>query len=76
MLLSAAFLIGLQSAVAPTASKADDAEKMICKRSKVTGSLVRKQRDCRTKAQWAAIADAAREDGENMRAFRGADRYN
>lgn len=73
MIFAMMLLAAVQTAPQPPVATR---EKLICKRSMVTGSLVRKRRDCKTRAQWTAIAEAAREDGEAMRSFRGADRLN
>jgi hypothetical protein len=41
----------------------DPANKMICKRSVVLGSLVATQKECRTRREWAAIRMDARTAG-------------
>ncbi len=41
-------------------------DKRICRRIAATGSLIRKQRECRTRAEWDLLASAARKNGEQM----------
>ncbi len=41
-------------------------EKMICKRTVDTGSLVRGKRECRSRADWDRIAEAARAGGQDI----------
>lgn len=52
---------------APAAPNAPPAaDRRICKRMAATGSLVRRRKECRTKAEWDLIASAARENGQDM----------
>jgi len=43
-----------------TASNTDDPNRMVCRAERVTGQL-RRQRICRTAAQWAAMQEAGRD---------------
>ncbi|WP_125184553.1 hypothetical protein [Hyphobacterium indicum] len=43
-----------------TASNDDDPNRMVCRAERVTGQL-RRERICRTAAQWAAIQEAGRD---------------
>jgi hypothetical protein len=62
MFLTFALLAAAQtSAPAP----ASEAEKKICKQVQYTGSILRK-RECRTKSEWAAIAERNRQNSERM----------
>ncbi len=70
MLLTTLLVIAGQAANA--APPPPIAEKVICRRSLETGSLVKKRKTCRTQAQWEASARVGRQMGENMREFRGA----
>jgi predicted transglutaminase-like cysteine proteinase len=45
------------AAAAPAATANPDDLKMICRRDKETGSLVKSKKTCHTKAQWAYIDD-------------------
>ncbi len=63
-------------AIVDAASDGKDPNEVICRTSRVTGSLTQRRRDCRTRAQWTNIGNAAREDAESMRSFKGADRPN
>lgn len=45
-----------QPPTAPQAT-ADPSQRMICRRDKETGSLIRVKKTCHTKAQWAYIDD-------------------
>ena len=55
--LSVALAVLLQTATTPaTAMPASaPADSPICRRIEVTGSLVRKERVCKTKAEWRAV---------------------
>lgn len=52
--------------VPPAASAASDADKVICKKTLETGSLVRKTKQCFTKAEWDMIAEVQRRGNEKM----------
>ncbi len=49
-----------------TASSGRDPERIICKRSQTTGSLVRKTKQCMTARQWAEASRQAREQAERI----------
>jgi len=51
---------------APAASAPSDANKVICKKTLETGSLVRKTKQCFTKAEWDQIAEVQRRGNEKM----------
>ena len=51
---------------APTAPVANDDNKVICKKTLETGSLVRKTKQCFTKAEWDMIAEVQRRGNEKM----------
>ncbi len=55
-----------QGAAALPRSDVANAQKRICKRTVDTGSLVRGKRECRTRAEWDRIAEAARAGGQDM----------
>lgn len=44
----------------PGAAQAGDSQRLICRRIQDTGSLVRTQRQCFTRAEWDRIAETAR----------------
>ena len=56
----AAAVIAAQGTQAPAS---DDSQKKVCKRVETTGTILPK-RDCRTKAEWAAIAEANAKNAE------------
>ena len=69
MFLAFALIAAVQAPALPAA----EPEKKICKQIAYTGSLMRK-RECRTKAEWAAIeeqnrlrTDRALQDGDTAR---------
>ena len=41
-------------------------ERIICKKTAETGSLVKKTKKCYTKSQWDHISEAARKNGEQL----------
>lgn len=45
------------AAAAAAASAPSPAEERICRKIEVTGSLVRKERVCKTKAQWRQVEE-------------------
>ena len=52
---------------APTAKlDAKDPNAVRCRRLSVTGSLVKKDRICKTNAEWQSIADQQRRDGTDL----------
>lgn len=50
----------LQAAALPAASSAatDPNEEVRCRRIEVTGSIVRKERVCKTRGEWRRLADS------------------
>ena len=48
------------AAIAQAPAAQPDPEKKICRKTLETGSLVKKTRQCFTRAEWARIAEAAR----------------
>lgn len=50
-------------AQAPASSSRDDPNRLICRSSQETGSLVRRRRQCFTAAEWLRIDEAARDNG-------------
>ena len=57
----------LAGPVAAAGTKADDPDRLICKRFQETGSLVRSQKKCFTKAEWDQIAEMERRGWEKTR---------
>jgi len=57
---------------AKTLAKADDAEKLICKRKAITGSLAGFERTCYTKAQWQELADRTRAEWSEIQGAKGS----
>ena len=62
-LIAVAALLGLAGPAwaedpAPAATPAADAEKLICRKTAEVGSLVRKKKECYTKAEWDRLAEA------------------
>ncbi|MEY3658974.1 MAG: hypothetical protein RLZZ561_2112 [Pseudomonadota bacterium] len=52
---------------APEQSAADaDPNKIICKRFADTGSLVKKSKVCRTRAEWSRATEDAQKEGERL----------
>lgn len=49
------------------ASETPAEERLICRATRETGSLVKRRRQCFTRAQWDRIAEAARLRGEDLR---------
>lgn len=45
----------LQAATLPAAAAADPNQEVKCRRVEVTGSIVRKERVCKTKAEWQRV---------------------
>jgi hypothetical protein len=62
--LISATLLGAASPTTAVYAMADApaAEKKICKREKQIGSMVRKKKTCRTKAEWDVIAEGSRDE--------------
>jgi hypothetical protein len=58
---AAVFLLASGAAAAePEEQEASKAEKKVCKSEKMTGSLTRVRRICKTQREWDLIAEAAR----------------
>jgi len=53
-------------ASAQEAQEEPDPNKKICRTTKMTGSLTRRQRICMTEAEWRALADRTRKGLEEM----------
>ena len=68
---TAAAMPAATPAVAPS-TKPD----MTCRRYDVTGSLVKKQRVCRTAAAWARVEEDQRAEAERLRPHIGFERGN
>jgi hypothetical protein len=51
---------------ATATASADDANKVICRRYKVTGSLIETTRVCHTRDEWRRIISENRKDTEGM----------
>ena len=63
----AALALTFPVAAAPKASeKKSDSEKVICKSIGETGSLVRKRKQCFTRAEWDRIAESQRTGTQKM----------
>jgi hypothetical protein len=72
MIMFAPIVLALQSApaaVAPT--ETPPAEKKVCKRVVETGSLVKGKKVCMTRKEWNAVADNARQQGQDMQEQNG-----
>lgn len=67
MIASSLFLMAYP-ALAEDKLKLDrsDPNAMRCKRLDVTGSLVRKERICKTNAEWRAISDRQNRDADDL----------
>ena len=69
LLTAAALLLAAVPAVAqqPGASRRDEnPDRLICRSTMETGSLVRRRRQCFTRAQWEQINQAAQEGARYM----------
>ena len=64
--LAAGAAMAAETAGAAQASNALDDNRIICKKTLDTGSLVRKTKECFTKAQWDRIAESQRRGNEKM----------
>lgn len=58
--------LAADTAGAAQASNAVDDNRVICKKTLETGSLVRKNKQCFTKAEWDRIAEVQRRGNEKM----------
>ena len=54
-----------QTRTAPTTASSGDSQRLICRRVQDTGSLVRTQRQCFTRAEWDRIAEIARRGAQS-----------
>lgn len=50
----------------PRANGAAKAERVICKRSAPSGSLIETRRECHTREEWSRIAQAGRAEGQSI----------
>jgi hypothetical protein len=71
MRVPAAALMGmaammLTAADAPSRPDRNDPDAVRCKRLAVTGSLVRKERTCRTNAEWKRISEQQNRDADDL----------
>ena len=51
---------------AETAAPVDPDQKVKCRRIEVTGSLVRKERVCKTVAEWRALQDSGNQNARDV----------
>lgn len=58
MSISIILAVAMQAAAAQPATPQRDPNERLCKRIDVTGSLARKERVCKTRAEWTRLADA------------------
>jgi uncharacterized lipoprotein YajG len=63
-------------ATTPPATPAKEKPKMICRNYDVTGSLVQKQRVCRTAAAWSKAEDDQRTEADRLNQHIAAQRGN
>jgi hypothetical protein len=79
MMFRSAFLFAAAAAIAapanaapdgktqsPPTEKAESSQKIVCKSVDTTGSRLSRSRDCKTRAQWEAEAQAVGEDLERQ----------
>lgn len=69
MILTLALLTQVAAVTPPAdgAAATPAKTKLICRSYDVTGSLVRKQRVCRTASQWAKVEEDMRAESERLR---------
>ena len=60
----AAWAAGVENPVAPAANSDD--QKIICKKTLEIGSLVKKNKQCFTKAEWERIAESQRTGAQKL----------
>ena len=72
----AIMLLAQAVAVTPAEGPTRAQPRMTCRRYDVTGSLVRKQRVCRTAAAWARVEEDQRAEAERLRPHIGFERGN
>lgn len=63
------------SVTSDTKKDADDGDRMVCKRTAVTGTRIKK-RTCYTADQWARIEEASRRTAEELKSLGGIDSTN
>lgn len=69
MIVSPAMFVALMFADAAASAPPpapNPADKIVCRRILETGSLVKGQRVCHTRAEWARLADLGRRDAEDL----------
>jgi serine protease inhibitor ecotin len=59
-------LLASSSSVAASGQPEDPLDKIVCKRSAETGSLIKGKKVCLTRREWNKIADNARAMGQQM----------
>ena len=67
LLAAQAFPAAGQTKSDAKASTVPPEQRLICRATRETGSLVKRRRQCFTQAQWDRIAEAARLRGEDLR---------
>lgn len=55
--LASLLMPAIASATEPTTAEQAERDKLICRKTAEVGSLVRKKKECYTKAQWDQIAE-------------------
>ena len=73
--LVALSLGGVAAAAEPatnTAARNQDPNQVICRRDAEIGTLVRRQRMCKTRAEWARDAARTRQEWEELQGIRGS----
>lgn len=69
VILSVAALTAPATAAEPGAAAAANSvndKRIICRKTPVTGSLIKKERQCFTKAEWDHVAEVQRRGNEKM----------
>lgn len=68
LLLAGTPVLAAETVTAPAAAKPDPKgpDAIRCRRLEVTGSLVKKEKICKTNAEWTAISDQQRRDGADL----------
>ena len=64
--ISAPVLAGNPTVPAQSTSKPDPENKIVCKFINTTGSRLRRDRECRTRAEWERAPEATRDDVERQ----------
>ncbi len=65
-LLGSSVVADAQAPAADTKLDRNDPNAVRCRRLEVTGSLVRKERVCKTNAEWRAISEQQNRDADDM----------